>query len=254
MSSNTPGSEPTDHYQQSSGFTNEPPAGHPGYSSTPSQSFYGQTASGSEGGFSTGPAMDSSHYQSPGWSPSSNVPPSYAGQPYPGTGQPYPGSPYPAQPSWQSGPSQERPSSATASAVLGIISGSLGLLIAVLLLIGTVALSTAINKVNPNAARTLAETGTIIFLTVAAIIAAIALCLLIGGISMLKGRRYWLLFVGAILQLLPNALLFLGGVANESETGRTTPIIIALIGLGLAISIIVTLASAKTKRWAEQQK
>ena len=171
-------------------------------------------------------------------------------------------------PSWQVPPlygahpqfgGTKRPGSATAAAVLGIISGSLGLFPAIIILLAIV----RIHETEGTSAGS-ANIAFTILLILGLVTTATVIALLVTGITFLRGKGYAVLLSAVIAQLALTAfysvimLLTINSITQpprntNSETGASVIIIFfLLIGLGLAISNLVLLCRPATRQWAKR--
>jgi len=152
----------------------------------------------------------------------------------------------------------KRPGPATAAAVLGIISGSLGLFPAIIVLLAAV-------RMHETERDFRSMNGAFIILLILALATAFAvITLLVTGITFLKGKGYAVLLSAVIAQLALAALyvaimlLALDSIIQSmrnrsSETGALVIIIFCiLIGLGMAVSNLVLLCRPATRQWAKQ--
>lgn len=154
----------------------------------------------------------------------------------------------------------KRPGPATTAAVLGIISGSLGLFPAIATLF-TVA--KILEEVEGDSAGPMKASITILLPSGLATTATV-IALLVAGITFLKGKGYTVLLSAVIAQLALTAfyvvimLLALESIIwsirnmNSSAAGLVIIIFCALVGLGLAISNLVLLCKPATRRWAKR--
>lgn len=154
----------------------------------------------------------------------------------------------------------KRPGPATTAAVLGIISGSLGLFPAIATLL-TVA--KILEEVEGDSAGPMKASITILLPSGLATTATV-IALLVAGITFLKGKGYTVLLSAVIAQLALTAfyvvimLLALESIIwsirnmNSSAAGLVIIIFCALVGLGLAISNLVLLCKPATRRWAKR--
>jgi len=151
----------------------------------------------------------------------------------------------------------KRPVAATAAAVLGIISGSLGVFLALGGLNSTLADTSSSS--NPIAAAT----SWFLCLTIIAIVTGLLVC----GIRFLSGKCYKLLLSSVIAQTVMTVLIIavlLIGVQFFASTGSSSfnistaigMVVIAvfygLVGLGLSISNLVLLLRPTTRQWVKQ--
>ena len=152
----------------------------------------------------------------------------------------------------------KRPGPATAAAVLGIISGSLGLFPAIIVLLA------AVKVRETESAAGSADITFIILFTLGLATTVTVITLLVTGITFLKGKGYAVLLSAVIAQLALAALyvaimlLALDSIIQSmrnrsSETGALVFIIFCiLIGLGMAVSNLVLLCKPATRQWAKQ--
>ena len=151
----------------------------------------------------------------------------------------------------------KRPVAATAAAVLGSISGSLGVFLALGGLNSTLADTSSSS--NPIAAAT----SWFLCLTIIAIVTGLLVC----GIRFLSGKCYKLLLSSVIAQTVMTVLIIavlLIGVQFFASTGSSSfnistaigMVVIAvfygLVGLGLSISNLVLLLRPTTRQWVKQ--
>lgn len=153
----------------------------------------------------------------------------------------------------------KRPGPATAAAVLGIISGSLGLFPAIIILLAIV----RIHETEGTSAGS-ANIAFTILLILGLVTTATVIALLVTGITFLRGKGYAVLLSAVIAQLALTAfyavimLLTINSITQpprntNSEAGASVIIIFCmLIGLGLAISNLVLLRKPATRRWAKR--
>ncbi|RRD03108.1 hypothetical protein EII34_15445 [Arachnia propionica] len=184
----------------------------------------------------------------PATPPQASAPPPFVGaQPIPPVG---PQPPWP-QPGMYPGTiptgfvaAPERPGSATAASVLGIIGGSLGLPFGLLMLFGSSAAFTGSGRIE-------AEAGVAVMLYSLITLAA-AIMLLVTGITYLKGRGHVVLTIGAALQL----LLVLFMIVALLYSGPTPPplVLMMLIGMGLAISTLITTHTSSARVWRRNMR
>lgn len=139
----------------------------------------------------------------------------------------------------------QRPSSATAASVLGIVGGSLGLLFGIMMMLGGSAiLTSSAGDIDTPVGATLVVFGLVIM--------AAAVMLLVAGITHLKGRGHVVLTVGAALQLL---LALLTGAGALSSKGSASPLLLmALVGVALAISTLILTHTSSARAWRQWQK
>lgn len=167
-----------------------------------------------------------------------SVPAVHTQPPWPQPGM-YP-RPFPAQ----SIAAPQRPGSATAASVLGIVGGSLGLAFGIMMTFGSSALFAKGGRFDAQAGVMLMLYGLI---TLAA-----AIMLLVAGITHLKGQGHVVLTVGAAMQL----LLVLFMMVGMLYSGDLIPpfLIMLLIGLGLGISTLVLTYSSSTRAWRQRRR
>lgn len=178
----------------------------------------------------------------------------HAGQPmtaYPAMG--YPGMPYPQA----MGP--QRPSTATAASVLGIVSGGLGIILALIVIVTTSTIDTFAYRTRlEDALATLTAINYVFGFAV--LVTAVAL--LTTGITFLKGKGYGVLLGAAIAQgiltffnaivyplLLPGILGFDSSDLPTSLRFNGGTVFNLLIGLGLAVATIILLLNASARNW-----
>lgn len=165
------------------------------------------------------------------------------GYPPAGYGQPA-GAGYPPQAAYGQPPyyaaEPKRPGAATGASVLGIISGSLGIIAGFFAL----ALVSAVDAVTDNQFDGLLP---LMYLQAGATFLT-AVALFVSGITFLKGKGYAVLLVAAICQaLLVTVGMILLFVQKEPINGMH--IFTWCIGYGLAGSTIFLLLSATAKQW-----
>ena len=155
------------------------------------------------------------------------------------------------------GGTPQRPGAAKTASVLGIVSGSLGIVSAVATCAITANSQRGINELKGRIRPDLFEQVTN-FLNGAYLVAAVtfivAVILLVGGTQFLKGRGHSLLRAGAITQIgVVVAELLLTLAASGALNTSTNPSAFGrvAIGLGLAISILVNLSKPETKQWKD---
>lgn len=179
---------------------------------------------------------------------------------------PYEAAPYAQQPmgaypsmAYPQAMGPTRPGTATAASVLGIISGGLGLIVSILVIIGTSAIDTATSRtVLEDALGTLMTINYLIGFGV--LITAVAL--LTTGITFLKGKGYGILLGAAIAQavltffndiiyplILPGILGIDSSDIPSSLKFNGGTVFNLLIGLGLAFATMILLANAASKNW-----
>ena len=196
-------------------------------------------------------APEQAHEQQPGYSaPHGQTPPIYGGHTAYGQAP----SPYGAFPPLGA---PKRPTTATAAAVLGIVSGSLGVFLA----LG--GLNSALKYRSSSADPIGAATSWFLCLTIIAIVTGLLVC----GIRFLSGKCYKLLLSSVIAQtvmtVLIIAVLLIGaqffastGSSSFSSSTATGMVVIAvfygLAGLGLPISNLVLLLRPTTRQWVKQ--
>ena len=168
-------------------------------------------------------------------------------------------------PSWQVPPlygahpqlgGPKRPGPATAAAVLGIISGSLGLFPAIIVLLAAV-------RMHETERDFRSMNGAFIILLILALATAFAvITLLVAGITFLTGRGYTVLLsavitqltltvVYAVIMLLALDSIFQSMRNRSSEFGAVVSIMSCIvIGLGLAVSTLVMMRRPATRQWA----
>jgi hypothetical protein len=157
----------------------------------------------------------------------------------------------------------KRPGPATAAAVLGIISGSLGLFPAIIVLLAAV-------RMHETERDFRSMNGAFIILLILALATAFAvitllvavITLLVAGITFLTGRGYTVLLsavitqltltvVYAVIMLLALDSIFQSMRNRSSEFGAVVSIMSCIvIGLGLAVSTLVMMRRPATRQWA----
>ena len=191
------------------------------------------------------------HEQQPGYSaPHGQTPPIYGGHTAYGQAP----SPYGAFPPLGA---PKRPTTATAAAVLGIISGSLGVFLALGGLNSTLADKSSSS--DPIAAAT----SWFLCLTIIATVAGLLVC----GILFLRGKGYKFLLASVIAQTVMTALIaavllagmqFIAGTRSSNfNTSVASGLVLftvlyGLAGLGLSISNLVLLLRPTTRQWVKQ--
>lgn len=163
-----------------------------------------------------------------------------AAQPYgQPTLQPYGQSTGPYGPS---GP--QRPGAATGASVLGIVSGSLGIILGFLYIAALSAIQAVVGALGANG-------GLIILLryveAFGTFLAAVAL--LVGGIMFLKGKGYPVLLCGAFAQAVLALISLINAVMNTHSTPNGLTYLGPVIGLGLAGFTIYLLFTPVAKQW-----
>lgn len=151
----------------------------------------------------------------------------------------------------------KRPAAATAAAVLGIISGSLGVFLA----LG--GLSSTLTDRSSSSDPIAAATSWFLCLTIIATVTGLLVC----GIRFLSGKCYKLLLSSVIAQTVMTALiaavLLIGAqffastrsssVSSSTATGMVViAVFYGLVGLGLSISNLILLLSPTTRQWTKQ--
>ncbi|MDO5092259.1 MAG: hypothetical protein Q4D79_02380 [Propionibacteriaceae bacterium] len=137
----------------------------------------------------------------------------------------------------------KRPGAATAAAVLGIVSGSLG----TLFILGVLAITMSMTASElPSPARAIA-------LVLSSAVAAVAVMVFVSGIRFLKGRWYGLLLGLSIAQLVIN-LWAIGQTQTITPTSGQPAKNLFTLGCLLAIAIICTLASKHTRAWVKSTR
>lgn len=209
----------------------------PGFQPSPNgQPYYPQGFDASQQG---GAAMPPNPY---GQQPT-GYPPAGYGAVQPGYGQPtgagYPPQPMYGQAAYAAAP--VRPGSATGASVLGIVSGSLGIIagffaLAIVSAVDTVT-SSSFDGMLPLAYVQAAGT----FIT--------ALGLFVSGITFLKGKGYGVLLVSAIAQAVLVTLGLVVNLTQNADSFNGMSIVVALIGYGLAGTTIFLLLSPEAKQW-----
>lgn len=151
----------------------------------------------------------------------------------------------------------KRPVAATAAAVLGIISGSLGVFLAL------AGLNTALADRSSSSDPIATATSWFLCLTLIATVTGLLVC----GIRFLSGKCYKLLLSSVIAQTVMTALIvavmligaqFFASTRSSSFNSSTAigMVVIAvfygLVGLGLSISNLILLLRPATKHWVKQ--
>ncbi|QKD79073.1 hypothetical protein [Actinomyces marmotae] len=185
-----------------------------------------------------------------------------AGMPqYPYAAAPYPGQPmavYPVMPYLRPmGP--QRPGTATGASVLGIISGGLGLLLAVSTIILTTTLDALAQLVAASHSR---STAVMIDYVLGFGVFVTAVALLTTSITFFKGKGYGGLLGAAIAQavvtvllhivfplMLPRILGLNSSDLPDSIRFNSGTVFYLVTGLGLAVSTIILLLNPSTKSW-----
>jgi len=171
--------------------------------------------------------------------------PSYgqsAAQPY---GQPTL-QPYgqPAGPYGPSGP--QRPGAATGASVLGIVSGSLGIIAGFIYIAAISAIQAVASALGANGGLTILLSYVQAFGT---FIAAVAL--LVGGIMFLKGKGYPVLLYGAFGQAALVMLGLISSLMNKYANTNGITYLGPIIGLGLAGFTIYLMFTPAAKQWKQ---
>lgn len=220
-------------YDQSSQQASQPygqPTPNPSYGQPTPNPSYGQPAA--------------QPYGQPAAQPYGQQAPTPYGQP---AAQPY-GQPT-LQPYGQStgpyGPSgPQRPGAATGASVLGIVSGSLGIILGFLYIAALSAIQAVVGALGANG-------GLIILLryveAFGTFLAAVAL--LVGGIMFLKGKGYPVLLCGAFAQAVLALISLINAVMNTHSTPNGLTYLGPVIGLGLAGFTIYLLFTPVAKQW-----
>lgn len=138
----------------------------------------------------------------------------------------------------------QRPGSATAASVLGIIGGSLGLPFGILMMFGSSIIVT-------DARHMELHTGVLLILYSLATVAA-AIMLLVAGITHLKGQGHVVLTVGAALQVLLVLIVIGGSLFNRNPVPPV--VLIMLIGLGLGVSTLILTHTSAAREWRRRKK
>ena len=196
-------------------------------------------------------APQQTHEQQPGYSaPHGQTPPIYGGHTAYGQAP----SPYGALPPVGA---PKRPTAATAAAVLGIVSGSLGVFLA----LG--GLNSALKYRSSSADPIGAATSWFMCLALIATVAGLLVC----GIRFLRGRCYKLLLASVIAQTVMTALIaavllagmqfFAGTRSSSFNTSVADGLLVfavfyGLAGLGVSISNLVLLLRPTTRQWVKQ--
>lgn len=151
----------------------------------------------------------------------------------------------------------KRPVAATAAAVLGIISGSLGVFLAL------AGLNTALADRSSSSDPIATATSWFLCLTLIATVTGLLVC----GIRFLSGKCYKLLLSSVIAQTVMTALIvavlligaqFFASTRSSSFNSSTAigMVVIAvfygLVGLGLSISNLILLLRPATRQWVKQ--
>ncbi len=165
-----------------------------------------------------------------------------AAQPY---GQQAP-SPYgqPAGPYGPSGP--QRPGAATGASVLGIVSGSLGIIAGFIYIAAISAIQAVASALGANGGLTILLSYVQAFGT---FIAAVAL--LVGGIMFLKGKGYPVLLYGAFGQAALVMLGLISSLMNKYANTNGLTYLSPIIGLGLAGFTIYLMFTPAAKQWKQ---
>lgn len=171
--------------------------------------------------------------------------PSYgqpAAQPYgQPTLQPY------GQPTGPYGPSgPQRPGAATGASVLGIVSGSLGIIAGFIYIAAISAIQAVASALGANGGLTILLSYVQAFGT---FIAAVAL--LVGGIMFLKGKGYPVLFYGACGQAALVMLGLISSLMNKYANTNGLTYLSPIIGLGLAGFTIYLMLTPAAKQWKQ---
>lgn len=205
--------------------------------------------------YSSSPGFDAPHQGGPMMPPNpygqqpTGYPPAGYGAVQPGYGQPT-GAGYPPQAAYGQPPyyaaAPKRPGAATGASVLGIISGSFGLIIGFFSVIGVTGVDLAATLLKVDNEGLYVALGYInafgTFLT--------AVALLASGITFLKGKGYGVLLGAGFAQLAMVTILLVMHVMTE--TLALAPTILALcIGYGLAATIVFLLLSPSAKQWSK---
>uniref|UniRef100_UPI003C6F0C6D hypothetical protein n=1 Tax=Arachnia propionica TaxID=1750 RepID=UPI003C6F0C6D len=164
--------------------------------------------------------------------------PSPYGQP---TLQPYG---QPAGPYGPSGP--QRPGAVTGASVLGIVSGSLGIIAGFIYIAAISAIQAVASALGANGGFTILLSYVQAFGT---FIAAVAL--LVGGIMFLKGKGYPVLFYGACGQAALVMLGLISSLMNKYANTNGLTYLSPIIGLGLAGFTIYLMLTPAAKQWKQ---
>jgi len=206
---------------------------------TPNPS-YGQSAAQPYGQQAPSP------YGQPAAQPYGQQAPSPYGQP---AAQPY-GQPtlqpygQPAGPYGPSGP--QRPGAATGASVLGIVSGSLGIIAGFIYIAAISAIQAVASALGANGGLTILLSYVQAFGT---FIAAVAL--LVGGIMFLKGKGYPVLLYGAFGQAALVMLGLISSLMNKYANTNGLTYLSPIIGLGLAGFTIYLMFTPAAKQWKQ---
>ena len=185
-------------------------------------------------------------YGQPAAQPYGQQAPSPYGQP---AAQPY-GQPtlqpygQPAGPYGPSGP--QRPGAATGASVLGIVSGSLGIIAGFIYIAAISAIQAVASALGANGGLTILLSYVQAFGT---FIAAVAL--LVGGIMFLKGKGYPVLLYGAFGQAALVMLGLISSLMNKYANTNGITYLGPIIGLGLAGFTIYLMFTPAAKQWKQ---
>ena len=164
--------------------------------------------------------------------------PSPYGQP---AAQPYG---QPAGPYGPSGP--QRPGAATGASVLGIVSGSLGIIAGFIYIAAISAIQAVASALGANGGLTILLSYVQAFGT---FIAAVAL--LVGGIMFLKGKGYPVLLYGAFAQAGLALISLISSLMNKYANTNGITYLGPIIGLGLAGFTIYLMFTPAAKQWKQ---
>jgi len=177
-------------------------------------------------------------YGQPAAQPYGQQAPSPYGQP---AAQPYG---QPAGPYGPSGP--QRPGAATGASVLGIVSGSLGIILGFLYIAALSALQAVASALGANG-------GLVILLryveAFGTFLAAVAL--LVSGIMFLKGKGYPVLLYGAFAQAGLALISLISSLMNKYTSTNGLTYLSPVIGLGLAGFTIYLMFTPVAKQWKQ---
>ena len=141
---------------------------------------------------------------------------------------------------------QRRPGAATAASVLGIISGSLGLMLSFMFI-------TMMTEAMPSMTKNIPsiDSGLMSFFVTGTPISAVLL--LTCGITFLYGTGHTPLIVGAVMQL----LLSVGLIMLQLTLGGDIVVFglfFSIIGVGLAVATLTLLFSRAVKGWGKPRR
>ena len=150
----------------------------------------------------------------------------------------------PAGPYGPSGP--QRPGAATGASVLGIVSGSLGIILGFLYIAALSALQAVASALGANG-------GLVILLryveAFGTFLAAVAL--LVSGIMFLKGKGYPVLLYGAFAQAGLALISLISSLMNKYTSTNGLTYLSPVIGLGLAGFTIYLMFTPVAKQWKQ---